>query len=40
MPMEDVLNNNILPHELAELVVRCNREGWPQVPAKIFVEKK
>ena len=40
MPMEDVLNNNILPHELAELVVRCNREGWPQVPAKVFVEKK
>ncbi len=39
MPIEDVLNKNVLPRELAELVVRCNREGWLQVPAKIFVEK-
>jgi 8-oxo-dGTP diphosphatase len=40
MPLDDVMNNNVLPLELAELVVRCAREGWPQMPAKIFVEKK
>jgi len=28
MPMDDVLNQNVVPHELAELVVRCHREGW------------
>jgi len=28
MPMDDVLNQNVVLHELAELVVRCHREGW------------
>lgn len=40
MPLDDVMNNNILPHELAELAVRCAHEGWPQIPAQIFLEKK
>lgn len=40
MPMVDVLNNNVLPRELAQLVVRFVDEGWPQIPAKIFEEKK
>jgi len=40
MPIVDMMNNNVLPHELAELVVRFSQEGWPQAPAKIFVEKK
>ncbi len=40
MPLNDVMNNNVLPHELAELVVRSSREGWPQTPAKIFLDAK
>ena len=40
MPMDDVLSNNVLPRELAELVLRCTQEGWPQVPVKVFEEKK
>ncbi len=40
MPMDDVVNNNVLPHELADLVVRCAREGWPQIPSRIFPAKK
>jgi 8-oxo-dGTP diphosphatase len=40
MSLDDVLNNNVLPHELAELVVRCAGEGWPQIPIQIFLEKK
>jgi 8-oxo-dGTP pyrophosphatase MutT (NUDIX family) len=38
MPMDDVLSNNVLPHELAELVVRCVDEGWPQTPAQISLK--
>lgn len=40
MPLDDVVNNNVLPHELADLVVRCAREGWPQIPSQIFPAKK
>ena len=40
MPLKDVLNNNILPRELAELVVRFAHEGWPSVTVTILVEKK
>jgi 8-oxo-dGTP diphosphatase len=28
MPMDDVLNQNVVPHELAELVARSHCEGW------------
>jgi 8-oxo-dGTP diphosphatase len=28
MPMDEILNQNVVPHELAELVVRSHREGW------------
>lgn len=38
MPLNAVMTNNVLPHELAELVVRCAREGWPPIPAQIFLE--
>jgi len=38
MQLNDVMQNNVLPHELAELVVRCAREGWPQTPVQIFLE--
>jgi 8-oxo-dGTP pyrophosphatase MutT (NUDIX family) len=28
MPIEDVLNQNVVPHILAEFVLRSHREGW------------
>ena len=40
MPINDVASNNVVPRQLADLVVRCSREGWPQAPVKIFEEKK
>jgi len=39
MPLDDVLNNNVLPRELADLVVRFAKEGWPAEPV-IIIEKK
>ena len=39
MPLADVLNNNVVPRGLAELVVRSEREGWAAEPV-IIVEKK
>jgi 8-oxo-dGTP pyrophosphatase MutT (NUDIX family) len=39
MPLADVLNNNVLPRELAELVVRSAREGWPAESVLIIEEK-
>jgi 8-oxo-dGTP pyrophosphatase MutT (NUDIX family) len=38
MPLADVLNNNVLPQPLAELVVRSAKEGWPAEPV-IIVDK-
>ena len=40
MPLADVLNNNVLPRELAELVIQFSREGWPAKPVTIIEEKK
>jgi 8-oxo-dGTP diphosphatase len=40
MPLEDVLNNNVLPRELAELVIRFSRSGWPADAITIIEEKK
>jgi len=40
MPMADVLNNNVLPRELADLVVRSIKEGWPSEPVIIIEEKR
>ncbi|MBL8063888.1 MAG: NUDIX domain-containing protein [Anaerolineales bacterium] len=28
MPLEEILKNNVVPHQLAELVVKSHREGW------------
>lgn len=39
MPLADVLNMNVLPRELAELVVHSVKEGWSAEPA-IINEKK
>jgi 8-oxo-dGTP diphosphatase len=38
MPMDDVLNSNVVPRELAELVVRFHREGWETEAVTIFEE--
>jgi len=39
MPLTDILNNNVLPRELADLVVRFTKEGWPVEPV-LIIEKK
>jgi 8-oxo-dGTP pyrophosphatase MutT (NUDIX family) len=39
MPLAEVLNNDVLPRELADLVVRFSKEGWPAEPV-IIIEKK
>jgi 8-oxo-dGTP pyrophosphatase MutT (NUDIX family) len=36
MPLTDILNNNVLPRELADLVVRFAKEGWPAEPVVII----
>jgi 8-oxo-dGTP pyrophosphatase MutT (NUDIX family) len=38
MPLADVLNNNVLPRELAELVVRSAQDGWSAEPV-IIIQK-
>jgi 8-oxo-dGTP diphosphatase len=40
MPLAEVLNNNVLPRELADLVVRFAKEGWPHEPVIIFDKKQ
>ena len=40
MPLADVLNNNVLPRELANLVIQFANDGWPLNPVTIFDEKK
>jgi len=40
MPLEDVLTNNVLPREVADLVVRFAKEGWPAGPFIVIEEKK
>ena len=39
MPLADTPKKNILPHKLADLVVRFAKEGWP-AEAVIIIEKK
>ncbi len=40
LPLADVLTHNILPRELADLVVRFAKEGWPAEPVIIIEEKR
>jgi len=40
MPLADVPNNNVLPRELAEFVVRSAKEGWSAEPVIIIEEKR
>jgi 8-oxo-dGTP pyrophosphatase MutT (NUDIX family) len=40
MPLADVLTQNVLPRELADLVVRFEKEGWPAEPVVIIEERR
>jgi len=40
MPLEEVLKNNVVPSELAEIVLRFSKEGWPAQPVTIIEQKK
>jgi 8-oxo-dGTP pyrophosphatase MutT (NUDIX family) len=39
MPMDEVLQKNVLPRELAEFVVMSHQRGWGSEPAIITEEK-
>ena len=39
MSLADVLTHNVVPRELADLVLRFAKEGWPAEPV-IIIEKK
>lgn len=39
MPLEEVLQQNVLPRELAELVVRSHQQGWQSTSVVIFENK-
>jgi len=36
LPLEDVLKKNVVPRELAEVVIRSHQKGWPTEPVVIF----
>jgi 8-oxo-dGTP diphosphatase len=36
MPLDEVLKENVVPHELAELVVRSHKAGWHSEPVIIL----
>lgn len=38
MPLEDVLTKNVVPRQLADLVVRSHKEGWSKETAIIHEE--
>ena len=40
MPMDEVLQKNVLPRELAEFVVRSHKEGWKNTSFVVIEEKK
>ncbi len=35
MPLSELPNQPVLPHEICELVIRFAREGWPETPVVI-----
>lgn len=35
MPVAELLDQPVKPRELAEMVVRCSKEGWPKEPVII-----
>ncbi len=40
LPLVDISNHNVLPRELADLVVRSVKAGWPVEPVVIIEEKR
>jgi len=40
LPLVDISNYNVLPRELADLVVRSVKEGWTVEPVVIIEEKR
>lgn len=40
MPLEDMKSRNVVPRELADLVLRFVKEGWPLAPVIILEEKR
>jgi 8-oxo-dGTP pyrophosphatase MutT (NUDIX family) len=40
MPLDEILNHNVVPRPLAELVSRSVREGWPDGTVIISEDKK
>jgi 8-oxo-dGTP pyrophosphatase MutT (NUDIX family) len=40
LPLADILTHNVLPRELAELVVRSAKAGWSVEPVVIIEEKR
>lgn len=36
MPVSEILNYPVLPHEMAEIVVAAFRDGWPEHPVEVF----
>lgn len=40
MPLDEVLEKNVLPRELAEFVVRSHREGWKDKSIVVIEEQK
>jgi 8-oxo-dGTP diphosphatase len=39
MPLTELLNQPVLPREMAELVARCAPDGWPEQPFIISEQK-
>ncbi|MBK8823508.1 MAG: NUDIX domain-containing protein [Anaerolineales bacterium] len=40
MPVAEIPAHNVVPRELADLVVRCSKKGWPTEPVIIIEEKR
>jgi 8-oxo-dGTP pyrophosphatase MutT (NUDIX family) len=40
MPISELLNNPVLPVEMAEMVIKSVNEGWPSEPVIIFEKEK
>ncbi len=40
LSLADISTHNVLPHELADLVVRSAKAGWPVEPVIIIEEKR
>ena len=39
MPVSEIPKHNVVPRELAQVVLRCVQQGWPEATIVIFEEK-